>query len=81
MFDRFRRATGQPANESTNHRLPHLSASVGFVADPHLSAGIADLERDHGHVLRFVAFTPNHDGIVALDQYGSHFILTAQGVN
>jgi hypothetical protein len=82
MFDRIRRAirpTNQPTNHEAPRRLPPMSASIGFVADGDLRSAIRTLDEDCGYHLSLVSLV--EDGIVAVDQYGSHFILTSQGVN
>jgi 8-oxo-dGTP pyrophosphatase MutT (NUDIX family) len=83
MFDRIRRAirpTNQPTtNDPAPRRLPTLSPSVGFMAHGDLRTAVREMEEECGYVLSLVALV--EDGIVAVDQYGSHFILTSQGVN
>lgn len=84
MFDRIRRvigSTNQPTSQPTNQprRLPTMTASIGFVAHGDLRSAIRTLDEEGGYRLRLVSLVD--DGIVAVDQYGSHFILTSQGVN
>jgi 8-oxo-dGTP pyrophosphatase MutT (NUDIX family) len=56
-----------------------MNLSVAFIADGDLRSAIREVEEECGYVLSLRTLV--QDGIVAVDQYGSHFILTSQGVN